>query len=204
MVLLITVILAGIIGVFMARSNAYQQRRWRGYYGDHDTSVIPMSQWRWRAVPTSLVIGVVVGLVATLFFIMTNGSTDDKRTPVRQDIVALGDTTSTNGRFFLGSGTIETGPAYFYYTGNEQDGFRARMHNGNSAEVKYTTGQPHVVFWCRDWRKHADWITSPLLPHWSDEPNIDYRSDTGCGQGSFATFYVPRGSVKQNYTLDAE
>lgn len=137
---------------------------------------------------------IVLGPLVTTIFLTT---TADR--PARTSyIVNMGDTMGVSGRFFLGSGTIESGPAYFYYTGNGTDGFHAHSVDASGVTVKYDDeGPPRMECFAKDWRTSPKWILAPF-PEWDDDwPECNYGVDE-------VVFYVPTGTVKQNYTLDAQ
>ena len=100
----------------------------------------------------------------------------------RNGLVTLQDGTSVSGRFFLGSGSVDGKPGYTYYRGDGVNGFSLESVAANKAIVKYSTEAPRV---------------EKILT---------------CGPGLFSNscvssqyvFYVPEGSVKQDYTLDAK
>lgn len=186
------------IGVAVATSShrAYN----RHAYGRPKPFPLVVTAGLWAAVGA-----LVVGPLVTLFFI--DQTSRDEPTAVELPIASLGDGTETSGRFFLGSGSIDTGPAYFYYTGNEVDGFRAHTIDAGGVDIKYTDGPPHMTAYCRDWTHAADWA---FIPGWKWGSSPDDVWDDGCRSQDtgdidvWVTFFVPAGSVQQNYTLDSQ
>lgn len=155
-------------------------------------------------VAWTLVGALVIGPLMSLVFISQTAM--DERTAVSQPIASLGDTTGVHGNFFLGSGQVDSHPAYFYYTGDGTNGFQAHQINANYADIKYTTGEPRLELYCRDWTHAAEWAYVPGWK-WGSSPNDVYDGGCRADDGSidvWATFYVPEGSVQQNYTLDAQ
>lgn len=190
----IITVLSCIIGVAMSIKAVNDRYTYRSY---HDTL-------GWWHLPIWLGVGQLVGLIATAIFV--SQTSYDHRTPVDQDIVSLNDGTGTTGRFFLGSGYIDSHPVFFYYTGDGFNGYRAHTINAEHADVKYTTGAPHMEAYCQDWTNAAKWSYIPFW-HWGNKP--DSVDDPGCTDENYdidvwVTFYVPPGSVQQNYTLDSQ
>ena len=113
------------------------------------------------------------------------------------NLAALNDGKDTRGSFFLGSGTIDSVPSFMFYA-EDGDGYGLRDWPASSSRVVETSGDPHVVYHCDDYGsvpRPFRWTTKMIL-------------DDGWGwidcQHASLTFYVPAGSVKQSYTLDAQ
>lgn len=98
------------------------------------------------------------------------------------DLAALQDGSSTSGSFFLGSGSFNEEPSFFYYqkSGNE---YHLEHVDADYAVVEETSGTPHVEYQKEVGNK----------PFWA-MPVSGY---------DHVKFYVPQGSVISNYTLDA-
>jgi len=102
----------------------------------------------------------------------------------------LVDNTQIHGRFFLGSGTIDEVPVYVWYEQTDNNTFRQNQINVDQATIHYLLDKrrPYYVAtfhnkkgFFREW----GWDVNP-----SDVTHID--------------FYVPRGTITNNYTLDAK
>ena len=102
-------------------------------------------------------------------------------------IECLQDNSSTQGSFFLGTGQVDGVFKYaFYY--KYEDGFQMKLVNYNDAIVKYSDEKPRVERYFNK-PKENELINLFTLDH------PDY---------SKYYIYVPKGSIKQNYTLDAQ
>lgn len=101
-------------------------------------------------------------------------------------IEALQDNSSISGQFFLGSGSVNGNMAYtFYYEVNGM--YRIEQVNCDRAFIKYTTGEPKVEV-------HSVKLTDSLINLFAFDciPQKEY------------IFYVPKGTIKQGYRLDAQ
>jgi len=99
------------------------------------------------------------------------------------DLASLADNQGTSGSFFLGSGSIDDEPVFYYYERNG-DEYTLEHVNADEAVVIETTDDPRVEFY------------SPVS-------NNEFWYIGGFGE-STVKFYVPEGSVLNNYNLDAE
>ena len=140
-------------------------------------------------------IGWITALTATFFLLygFGYGLEHQKKTEfyAQSELGSLQDQSNIQGRFFLGSGTIDEKPAYSYYKkiGDNQYQLRQLVDDG---------GTPIVVF--------ED----------SDKPyvkTVHTKSDGYFGAWGFMwghesldqfEFHVPKGSIVQNVTLDAK
>ena len=102
-------------------------------------------------------------------------------------IECLQDNSSTQGSFFLGSGLVDEIFKYVFYYKYE-DGFQMKLVNYNDAIVKYSDENPRVERYFNK-PKENELINLFAI----DSP--DY---------SKYYIYVPKGSIKQIYTLDAQ
>lgn len=141
----------------------------------------------------ALVGAIFVGPLVTTIFLVTT-SDEPARTSY---LVNLGDSTGTSGRFFLGTGRIESGGVYTYYTGNGVDGFHQHTWTGG-ATIKYDDNGPaRMECFPNDWRTAPRWILAPF-PKWDDDwPTCNPDTED-------VVFYVPSGTVKQDFVLDAQ
>lgn len=110
------------------------------------------------------------------------------------NLAALNDGKSTEGSFFLGSGTVDSVPSFMFYA-KDGDGYVLRSWDAASSRVVETEGAPRVVYTCDDYSS----VPAPFK--WAAYMILEDYVD--CEHAS-VTFYVPPGSVKQQYTLDAE
>lgn len=124
-------------------------------------------------------------MVAGLLCMFSDYVFDDQVTSTTASPLAnLSDGSQTTGSFFLGSGRIE-GRQYFAYYANDGDGsYTLEQQPASLSKVRFTDGEPFIMtehlnggsFWFAPWANH----------------------------GERYTFYVPKGSIDNHYTLDAK
>lgn len=108
------------------------------------------------------------------------------------ELVNLVDNTETQGRFFLGSGSIDGVPTYSWYEETAPNSFERRDVDASLSTVHYTTGDepPYYVY---SVEKHEK-----FFHNWY----IDLSA--GIDSGEHWDFYIPRGSITNEYKLDAK
>lgn len=99
------------------------------------------------------------------------------------ELHTLHDSSGTTGSFFLGSGTIDSKPVFMYYE-KQGDSYFLRHADADFATVIESTSTPHV-----------DKLVERANNKWWG---------LAFGAGHSVNFYVPKGSVVSNYTLDAK
>ena len=128
------------------------------------------------------IIGIIIGFMVAI--ILPAKTIKMKEVYV---IECLQDNPSTQGSFFLGTGQVDGIFKYaFYY--KYEDGFQMKLVNYNDAIVKYSDENPRVERYFNK-PKENELINLFAI----DSP--DY---------SKYYIYVPKGSIKQIYTLDAQ
>lgn len=142
-----------------------------------------------------LAAAVIGGLLTALIVDAPVAWVQRDRVDFSYSLGALNDGRETQGSFFLGSGTIDSVPSFMYYV-QEGDGYVLRDWPASSSKVVETEGDPKVVYNCYD---YSDvWLPFRWAPQMVEDGSVyDCRH-------AFVTFYVPPGSVKQQYTLDAQ
>ena len=115
---------------------------------------------------------------------------------IERNIYALGDNAGVQGRFFLGSGSVETIPVYFYYSKNSNGSYSLNHAKAASVEIyQDVTTQPYVVKECEDYGANPKSIWTWPLNLYSD--GLRY---TSC---EVTEFHVPPNSIDSSYNLDA-
>lgn len=102
-----------------------------------------------------------------------------------QKLASIRDNNSVNGSFYLGSGQIEGRMKFVFYY--EIDGeFRMKQLDYMDVSIRYSDTQPQV-------------IKSEFCPTkaWINYFAIDMDDDT-------YTIEIPKGSIRNNYDLDAQ
>ncbi len=103
-------------------------------------------------------------------------------------IVCLQDGGSSSGSFFLGCGSIKGEMQYVYYSDNGDSTYSLNQIGYRMAKIRYTTGTPRLLTSKKELTE--DWYNKFSIPlHYFRE----YR-----------VFEVPRGSIQNNYNLDAQ
>lgn len=140
-------------------------------------------EWAFGAVFLSVALAVILNM----YFDGHNRVPEDRYT----GLYAMNDGLGTKGRFFLGSGTIETSPVYtYYYKDGEQ--YRLTYKEANDSYITYTEGTPQLIHHGSR-QRYSNWL-SLGADDW--QVNI-YKGDP-------YEFQVPQGSIQQNYVLDAQ
>lgn len=98
----------------------------------------------------------------------------------------IGDSNGQQGSWSLFGGSIDNQPVYMYYLRDESGKFRLYHVDADSAYVTYTNEAPKIVY-------HYEYSSNNWMSfNPKDDSPVEYE------------FRVPEGSVKQNYTLDAQ
>jgi uncharacterized membrane protein len=99
-------------------------------------------------------------------------------------IYALQDDVLEQGRFFLGSGYIDSRLKYFYVEDTEI-GYVIRNVNADNTYIQYTDGEYHME---TQSYKFNHWLPKLIAIPFSARQ----------------IFYIPEGSIVQNYTIDLQ
>lgn len=124
-------------------------------------------------------IGLVFAMIASIFI----PASEHKYEHI---IVSMKDNSSVNGSFFLGSGTFKDEPTFSYYY--EKDGYY-KLENvpSENSKIYYTNVNNRVV---------CTYYTIDGFYQWLSIPIVKYSRSY--------EFYIPSGSIKTNFNLDAE
>ena len=106
---------------------------------------------------------------------------EKKSTP----LVCINDGSSSEGNFFLGSGCINGEMTYTYYL-KIKDYYKLEQLPASDVLIKYTNGQAHIV----KIKRYPD----SSIKNWFGLHTTTIRF----------VIYVPKGSIKNNYQLDAK
>lgn len=144
--------------------------------GDLDSEILSLS------VPVTCISG-LLGFMVALALPMKLETTQ-----YSVPLESLKDNASVKGSFFLGCGQIEGRMKYVYYAQNEDSTFSMYQVDFNKARIKYSSGTAQV---------HV--FTKEAASVWYNRFALDLDE----GQTWFV-FEVPRGSIKNEYQLDAQ
>lgn len=150
-------------------------------YDEHETPIL------FAMIATGFSLGL---LIAT---ILGDTSLSDKevRLVVKNTthISSIADGANIQGRFMLGSGTIEGVPCYVYYVGNDIKGYKiARIKAENVVIKEEQNCTPRIVY--NGWKRIKPFFKSFLII-----PRIIHEDEV--------TIYVPKGTIIRNFVLDS-
>lgn len=134
------------------------------------------------AIPAA-VIGAIMG-----FFVASGFSERTTEKHSSYFIESLQDGTTTNGNFFLGCGQIEGRMQYVFYYKTSDDLYNMGTLDYNKVQIKYTTGKPKIN------------VTQRV-------PTDDFINNFAIDFTTYSKSYVievPKGTIKNNYNLDAQ
>ena len=104
------------------------------------------------------------------------------------NLEALKDNGSISGSFFLGSGQIDGEMKYIYYY--EEDGYyKMGDIDNDKAKIKYVDGDPYI----EEYKLKA-----------KEGAFINYFAFDNLPEYTEYIIYIPKGSIKRDYKLDAE
>lgn len=130
--------------------------------------------------------GALIGLILGIFIAFKIGK-ETTNCVSELNLVNLQDGSSLKGDFYLGSGSIDGRMKYtFYY--EVQGGFKMMQLDYEYVEIRYTTETPKV-------------ITYEICE--TENPKNYWGMAYGIGFKSYI-IEVPKGSIKSNFTLDAQ
>lgn len=106
----------------------------------------------------------------------------------RQELVALRDKDGIEGRFFLGSGTMEGAPYYFYYSKISAGGFKP-------GKVKVSDG-------VRVYEDAPDGTATLTSYEWDSNLGLAWLIAIPVNSGGYSyDFHVPKGTIRTGFTM---
>ena len=138
------------------------------------------------------IFGVIIGGILSVYVLAKNDITKSVE-PIYSRIESLQDNSSVRGDFFIGSGKINGTMKYAFYVKEKEpftneDSFRLVLLGYKKASIVYSDGQPRVDVVKNHWRETWQFKYSLLKKTYVDRYII----------------YVPKGTIKNNYQLDAQ
>lgn len=131
-------------------------------------------------------VGSIVALIATG---ITGLIFSEYYTSEPRSLVNLQDGSNVEGSFFLGIGSVGEEMKYSFYAETDSGSYKLHSVDADRAEVVFTDGDPYYTAECY----------RPMFGK-----NWDFVQAAGCYDHKNVTFYVPKGSIKTNFTLDAQ
>lgn len=141
------------------------------------------------------VIGAILGFMIALCVgaIVYTGTVHVKSPHVKLE--SLVDGSDVRGAFFLGSGVIDNVSVFTWYEQSKENSYVQRKADASDSTVHFlpdNNAQPYYV------RVDAKYEDGSFFATWG------LRLDPGYPIGSSYDFYVPRGTIKHDYQLDAK
>jgi hypothetical protein len=130
--------------------------------------------------------GVVIGFIFAI--ILPSKMIEQKST---FKLMNLQDGSQISGNFFLGSGVVEGKMNYVFYYAQDSNTFAMSQIKYDVANIKYTKDSTTAYIECYKTVDDPNWF-------WN---NFSY--DTYYGDCRYI-IYVPKGTIKTNYNLDAQ
>jgi len=149
-------------------------QEYNSYYSDFEDYILV-------SIPAIL----IGGIIGTAVAFALPAKTEIVKTTY--NLEALQDNNSVKGSFFLGSGQIEGKMKYVFYYENEGY-YKLEQADYSEVKVKYSDEKPKAE---RFNRKNV-----------KDAFINNFAIDCNCYQEYI--IYVPKGTIKQNYSLDAQ
>lgn len=140
----------------------------------------------WGDVTFALLAGFMIVVMVTLFSSAICDEVCDKTWYTSSDveIYALQDNITTEGRFFLGTGQVDGNLKYFYVEDTEF-GYTVRDVDADNTYIKNTDGKCHLETQSYEF---DNWFVRLIAM-----PMRERR-----------IFYIPEGSILQNYNIDLQ
>lgn len=143
--------------------------------------------WDWFMIVTFIcgcVPGAIVGGLLALA-LPANYKTDNWC----DNLESIQDNNAISGKFFLGSGLINSRMGYVYYVKEDSNTYRMWQTDYDGATIRYSNEHPKICITYRHF-DNSFWNYFAIdLPH-----NEIWK----------CIFYIPKGSIKQDFNLDAK
>lgn len=111
------------------------------------------------------------------------------------DIYSMGDGLGSEGHFFGGFGSIDSEAVFMYYT-KDGDYYKLRHVDADRVRIIQDDSEsPHFEKQCKNY-DHT--------PNWLKMPQPMQSNGIACSSETELTFFVPTGSIKQQFNLDAQ
>lgn len=151
------------------------------------------SSWSWGDFSVGLLFGSLMGLMFAIAagMIITKNPERHRGRATALENIADG-SSEPHGSFFLGSGSVDSQSAYMWYERSGNNSYVQRSADTGKSVVHFIgRGRPRVV---RTYESYSDdgGINLLYVNPGRDSRIVKYD------------FYVPRGTIKRDYTLDAK
>lgn len=140
-------------------------------------------------IDMSVLMGMIIGglIIVPLFAIFFHAAFDSEEY-VKENIqmVALKDNMATEGKFFLGSGTVDSSIKYFYMTKTEKGLKIDSVNASDSYLVEDDSVNPYIEI-------HSTRFKNEFVEKWF--PNW---------YSGYTIIHIPKGSILYNYQVDLQ
>lgn len=137
-------------------------------------------------IAVGLIFGMIVG--AVIAFALPGETRFKKDTYA---IESMQDGSNISGHFFLGSGSIGEEMKYTFYYQTKNGGYKMKQVNHEDAEIFYSSAAPKAIYLTKEYTD--SWVNWFAL-----------ERGIACGCSGKWEIYIPEGSIKHEYNLDAE
>jgi hypothetical protein len=137
--------------------------------------------------------GMISGLLAVLIglFIGALFGPEPVTHKERVTLRSIQDNDTLHGSFFLGSGSVDDVPTYSYYKQVAENSFAREDVDASLATIHYTDARPYFI---HNYKRHD----GCGFCNWYINTNAGYIVD------EHYDFYIPKGSIVNEYRLDAK
>lgn len=140
------------------------------------------------ALPIAIFGGIFGSFGLNVYFDLHDRIPEDRYTT----LYSMNDAIGAKGQFFLGSGTIDAAPVYTYYW-QDGDRFRLAYVYSSSAYIVYSDETP-VLIHHGSRQRYSNWFSIG-----ADDWSVNKHD----GEDPYE-FRVPKGSIMQQFNLDAQ
>lgn len=132
--------------------------------------------------------GVISAAVIIIAICLNPFSNIEYVTTDKEDLYALEDNVSSNGRVFLGSGTVEGESKYFYMISDEL-GYKTNSSSSSNSFIKEIADNQNAYVELKK-KQFKNNVVGFLFPlNWLE-------------QGNATVFHIPKGSISNDYNVD--
>ena len=141
--------------------------------------------------------GAVVGAIMGVIIAFLIGGLIANKIPLppeRHTMVNIADNTEIHGTFFLFSGSIDEEPVYAWYEKTGPNTYKRRSVSSDNAEVHYLTNDEAPYYEINRFKYEEGFLKTWYFNLSSGKPYTGEDYD----------FYVPKGTITNDYKLDAQ
>lgn len=197
MLILILGIIGVIAGICLAWSMFGPHERYEHGYRHSSPTQVPRDWYMTvsRALGFGIAGTLIGGLIGGLLSLCIYEATVDD-VPRRFPIVSLGDGAGSEGRAFLGSGSVDTEAVFFYYAPKIGGGYGLFHVDADQTTIfEDQTSSGYLIKQCEDGNTAPKWLFGT--------PDEDDRYNCTGSTMSKYEFHIPENSIVRQFNLDA-